>query len=114
MTSEATASRACARRSSSTWGEEDFDVERLAHEVGLSRSHLYRRVRELLDDTPEMVLRRMAARTRAAQLLDQGAGSVSGSRTPPGFKTVAWFCRVFREKYGTTPARGRNARAHHS
>ena len=83
-------------------GEEDFDVERLAHEVGLSRSHLYRRVRELLDDTPEMVLRRMRLE-RAAQLLDQGAGSVSEIAYATGFKTVAWFCRVFREKYGTTP-----------
>ncbi|MFN8588660.1 MAG: ATP-binding protein [Candidatus Eisenbacteria bacterium] len=83
-------------------GEEDFDVERLAHEVGLSRSHLYRRLRELLDDTPEMVLRRMRLE-RAAQLLDQGAGSVSEIAYATGFKTVAWFCRVFREKYGTTP-----------
>ncbi|MBK7369585.1 MAG: response regulator [Candidatus Eisenbacteria bacterium] len=83
-------------------GEEDFDLERLAHEAGVSRSHLFRRVKELLNETPEQLVRRMRLE-RAAQLLDQRAGSVGEIAYATGFKSVAHFCRVFREHHGATP-----------
>ena len=83
-------------------GEEDFDLERLAHEAGVSRSHLFRRVKELLNETPEVLVRRLRLE-RAAQLLEQRAGSVGEIAYATGFKSIAYFCRVFRERFGATP-----------
>ncbi|MFN8589263.1 MAG: two-component regulator propeller domain-containing protein [Candidatus Eisenbacteria bacterium] len=93
-----------------TMGDETFDLETLAHEVGLSRSQLFRRIKDLLGETPEQLVRRMRLE-RAAQLLAQRAGSVGEIAYATGFKSVAHFCRVFREQHGATPGQWAERRA---
>lgn len=84
--------------------DEDFTVELLAREVAHSRSHLHRRLRELIDETPSDLIRRMRLE-RAAALLEAGAGSVSRIAYVVGFKSVAHFSNRFQEQFGVRPSR---------
>lgn len=84
-------------------GDEEFGVAQLAREVGQDRSHLYRRVRTLLDETPTDLIRRLRLE-RASQLLAGRAGSVAEIGYAVGFNSVSYFCKCFREGYGVTPS----------
>ena len=88
--------------------DEDFTVERLAAAVAQSRGHLHRRLRELVDETPSDLIRRMRLE-RAAALLDAGAGSVAEVAYAVGFRSVAHFSNAFQALHGARPSawRGR-------
>jgi DNA-binding response OmpR family regulator len=83
--------------------DEAFSVERLAADVGLSRAHLHRRLRDLLSQTPSDLIRRMRLE-RAAELLGARAGSVSEVAYAVGFKSVAHFSNAFNAHYGCRPS----------
>jgi DNA-binding response OmpR family regulator len=87
----------------------ELTMERLAQMVGQSRSNLYRRVRDTLRQSPADVIRTMRLE-RAAQLLEQHAGTVSEIAYGVGFQSVSHFCRCFRQTYGVTPSQRRARR----
>lgn len=84
-------------------GDETFTVERLARAVAHSRGHLHRRLRELLDETPSDLIRRMRLE-RAAQLLEADAGSISEIAYAVGFKSLAHFSNRFNDLFGVRPS----------
>jgi len=80
-----------------------FDVETLAGKLGMSRSHLHRRVTEVFGIAPSEVL--MSFRLeRAARMLVRGTGNVGEIGYAVGFKDLSHFVRRFRARYGQTPA----------
>jgi signal transduction histidine kinase/ligand-binding sensor domain-containing protein/DNA-binding response OmpR family regulator len=83
--------------------DEDFGVEQLARLVAHSRGHLHRRLKEMIDESPSDLLRRMRLE-RAAQLLEAGAGSVSEIAYGVGFKSVAHFSNRFQDHFGVRPS----------
>jgi PAS domain S-box-containing protein len=85
-------------------GDEAYTVERLARDVAHSRSHLYRRLKELLDENPSDLLRRMRLE-RGAQLLEANAGSVASVAYSVGFKSVSHFSNSFQQAFGVRPSR---------
>jgi len=84
-----------------------FGVAELARELFLDRSHLFRRTRELLGGSPSELVRR-ARLERAANLLHEGAGSVSEVAYAVGFQSVSHFSQCFREKFGVSPSHYRD------
>ncbi len=84
-------------------GEATFGVEALADAVGMSRVHLFRRLRELCDEPPSALLLRMRLE-RAAALLRARSGSVSEVAYGVGFRSVSHFSKAFRARYGATPS----------
>jgi AraC-like DNA-binding protein len=84
-------------------GDETYTVERLASDVAHSRSHLYRRLRELVHESPSDLIRRIRLE-RAAQLIAGGAGSVSSIAYSVGFKSVSHFSNSFQAAFGTRPS----------
>lgn len=84
-------------------GDEDFTVERLAAEVAQSRGNLHRRLRDLLEESPSDLIRRMRLE-RAAEMLAAGAGSVGEVAYAVGFKSVAHFSNAFHELHGVRPS----------
>jgi signal transduction histidine kinase/DNA-binding response OmpR family regulator len=87
--------------------DEDFGVEELARRVAHSRGHLHRRLKEILDESPSDLLRRMRLE-RAAQLLEAGAGSISEIAYGVGFRSVAHFSNRFQDHFGVRPSAYRN------
>jgi signal transduction histidine kinase/DNA-binding response OmpR family regulator len=83
--------------------DEHFGVAQLAEVVGQDRSHVYRRLRALLDETPTELIRRLRLE-RASQLLAAQAGTVAEVGYAVGFNSVSYFCKCFREAYGVTPS----------
>jgi DNA-binding response OmpR family regulator len=83
--------------------DETFGVTELSDQVSQDRSHLYRRVRSLLGETPTDLIRRLRLE-RAAQLLAGQAGSVAEIAYAVGFKGVSYFCKCFKDAYGVTPS----------
>lgn len=84
-------------------GDESYSVERLANDVAQSRGNLHRRLRELIDESPSDLIRRMRLE-RAAELLEAGAGSVGEIAYAVGFKSVAHFSNAFNEQHGVRPS----------
>jgi signal transduction histidine kinase/DNA-binding response OmpR family regulator len=83
--------------------DEDFGVEQLARLVAHSRGHLHKRLKEISDESPSDLLRRMRLE-RASQLLEAGAGSVSEIAYGVGFKSVAHFSNRFQDHFGVRPS----------
>jgi signal transduction histidine kinase/ligand-binding sensor domain-containing protein/DNA-binding response OmpR family regulator len=81
----------------------DLSVEALAVELGCDRSHLLRRLRALVDETPSGLIRSLRLQ-RAAQLLGARAGAVNEIAYGVGFKSVAHFSNAFLERYGERPS----------
>ena len=82
--------------------DEDFSVEDLADKVHQSRTHLFRRLKELTGETPSSIIKRMRLE-RGAELLQQKAGTVSEVAYSTGFKSVAQFSKSFRSHFEKTP-----------
>jgi signal transduction histidine kinase/ligand-binding sensor domain-containing protein/DNA-binding response OmpR family regulator len=90
--------------------EPEFGVTELADAMSVDRTHLFRRARELLGESPSALLRRRRLE-RAASLLASGDGGVGEIAYACGFNSVAHFCRLFRGTYGATPSAYREARS---
>jgi CheY-like chemotaxis protein/AraC-like DNA-binding protein len=87
----------------SRMGEENFGVEELAESMGMGRTLLFQRTRELLDRTPmELLMSRRLE--RAAELLAGGEGNVGEVAYAVGFRSVSHFTNRFRERFRTTPS----------
>jgi signal transduction histidine kinase/DNA-binding response OmpR family regulator/ligand-binding sensor domain-containing protein len=80
-----------------------FGVSELAAAVFQDRSHLFRRTRELLNETPSDLLRRLRLE-RARTLLEDSGANVAEVAYGAGFNSVSHFCRAFRAAYGVTPS----------
>jgi signal transduction histidine kinase/DNA-binding response OmpR family regulator/ligand-binding sensor domain-containing protein len=87
----------------SRMGEEDFGVEQLAESMGMGRTLLFQRTRELADRTPmELLMSRRLE--RAAELLAADQGNVGEVAYAVGFRSVAHFTNRFRERFHVTPS----------
>ena len=89
--------------------DQEFGVEELAQKLNMSRVHLYRRLREELDQQPSELIIGMRL-DRAAQLLSADAGSVAEVAYGVGFKSVSHFTRRFRQRFEMTPSAFRQRR----
>lgn len=77
----------------------DFSVGQLADAVALSPSQLQRKVKALTDRTPVQLIR-VIRLERAAQLLDQDAGTITEIAYAVGFNSYSHFARSFKEYFG--------------
>jgi len=80
----------------------DLTSEFLAREVGLSRVHMYRKLKELTNQSATNYIRNIRL-TKAAELLRQNKTSVSEVAYLVGFRTPAHFSTAFKELYGVSP-----------
>ena len=84
-------------------GNSNFGVEWLADEVGLSPRQLQRRLRKSTRLSAAGFIRMMRLQ-RAAQLLEQKAGSVSEIAYAVGFNDPNYFSRLFHQTFGVAPS----------
>ncbi len=84
-------------------GDGNFGVDWLADEVGLSVRQLRRRLKAATRLSPGGYLRMMRLQ-RAAQLLEQQAGSVAEVAYQVGFQDPDYFSRLFKQTFGVSPS----------
>lgn len=80
----------------------DFSVERLATEVGLSRVHLHRKLKELTNLSARDFIKSIRMR-QAARLLREKKLSVAEVAYATGFANPSHFSNSFKEMYGVPP-----------
>ncbi len=83
--------------------DDTFGVEQLAWELSMSRVHLYRRLRDTLDQGPSEVIIGLRL-DRAAQLLKAGSGNIAEIAYAVGFKAVSHFSKRFKTRFGKSPS----------
>lgn len=81
----------------------DLTVEKLASEVGLSRVHLHRKLKELTNQSPSDFIRNTRLR-QAARLLREKKLSVAEVAYATGFNSSSTFSTSFKKLYGVTPS----------
>jgi signal transduction histidine kinase/DNA-binding response OmpR family regulator/ligand-binding sensor domain-containing protein len=81
----------------------DINIEQIADEVGISRVHLHRKLKELTNQTPHELIRNIRLK-QAANLLANGNQSIAGVMYACGYTNATSFARVFRQMYGITPS----------
>jgi len=84
--------------------DSNFGVDWLAGEVGLSTRQLQRRIKASTNLSAAGFIREMRLE-RAAQLLNQQAGTVSEIAYQVGFKSPANFSRLFTSIFGIPPSK---------
>lgn len=83
-------------------GNSDLSVDKIADEVGISRVHLHRKMKELTGQTPHDFIRNIRLK-KAASLLSFGDMNVSEVMYACGFSNAASFSTVFKKLYGLSP-----------
>lgn len=80
----------------------DFSVEKLASEVGLSRVHLHRKLKELTNLPARDFIKSLRMR-QAARLLREKKLSIAEVAYATGFSNPSHFSNSFKEMYGVSP-----------
>ncbi len=81
----------------------NFGVEELSRTIGLSRTHLYRKIREITNQSPVEFIRNVRLE-RAAKLLIQNKYYISEVAYMTGFVEMSYFRKIFKEFYGVSPS----------
>lgn len=84
-------------------GNSDLSIEFLSSEVGISRVHLHRKMKELFNLTPSIYLRNVRLE-HAATLLKGKKISISEVAYAIGFSSHQYFSNCFKDYYGISPA----------
>jgi AraC-like DNA-binding protein len=80
----------------------DLSVDQIADDVGISRVHLHRKMKELTGQTPHDFIRNIRLK-KAATLLSSGNMNISEVMYSCGFSNAASFSTVFKRMYGMSP-----------
>ncbi len=80
----------------------DLNIDMISDEVGISRVHLHRKMKELTGQTPHDFIRSIRLK-KAAQLLTEKGMNVTEVMYACGFANSASFSTIFRKYYGMSP-----------
>ena len=81
---------------------EQFTIDMLSQEIGMSRSNLNRKLRALVNQSTNQFIQSVRLQ-KASELLKQQAGTVAEIAFKTGFGSTAYFIKCFKEQYGETP-----------
>ena len=82
--------------------DSEISVEKISKNIGVSRVHLYRKIKEITGLSPVDYIRNFRL-AKAVQLLDQKRFSISEIAYQTGFSSPAYFSKCFRDLFEMTP-----------
>ena len=83
--------------------DSDFNVEMLCHEVGISRTQLHRKMKELTGLSTSEFIRNIRLE-QAARLLKEQKVNITQVAYTVGFSNLAHFSTIFRRHFGVSPS----------
>lgn len=83
--------------------DSDLSVEQIANEVGMNRSHLHRKMKEMTGESISGFVRNVRLK-RAAFLLEGGRHSIAEVMYACGFDNPSGFSTRFKHFYGVSPS----------
>lgn len=81
----------------------DFNVEQLCDEVGISRSQLHRKMKEMTGVATSDFIRNLRL-NQAAKLISEGKVNISQVAFSVGFNSTTHFSTVFKKHFGVSPS----------
>ena len=88
-------------------GNENFGVEELAREIGISRSHLHRKLILLKGKTASQIIKEFRL-NRAMDMLQKNVATSSEISYRVGFSSPSYFNTCFRQYFGYPPGKVNN------
>ncbi len=83
--------------------DSDLGPEKICNAVGISQSHLYRKVNALANQSVKELIRNIRL-NKASEILREGKNvSINNLAYSLGFSTPGYFIKMFRKKFGVTP-----------
>ena len=83
---------------------ENFGVDELAIEIGISRSQLHRRLNSLIGQSPSQMIKEFRLK-RAMEMLQKKVATASEISYQVGFSSPSYFNRCFNEYFGYPPGK---------
>ena len=80
----------------------DLNIEMICEEVGISRVHLHRKMKELTNQTPHDFIRNLRLK-QAARLLSKKGQNITEVMYRCGFNSATSFSTMFKKMYGLSP-----------
>lgn len=80
----------------------EFDLDKVSHEIGMSRTNLYRKIKSLTNLSPSEFIRNFRL-SMGAKILKEAKLPVSEVYVAVGFNSHAYFSNCFKAFYGVTP-----------
>ena len=80
-----------------------YSVEQLSRDLCMERTGLYRKLVNLLDQSPSLFIRNIRLQ-RAAQLLTENELSIAEIAERTGFSSSSYLSKCFQEMYGCRPS----------
>lgn len=81
----------------------DLSVQFLAHEIGMSRANLYRKLKSLINDTPVSFIKKIRL-DRAKSILEMNKFYISEVAYMCGFNSRKYFTKCFQKAFGCSPS----------
>ena len=85
-------------------GNNDFSNETLARLLNMSESTMLRKIKKLLNTSPNNYIRTVRLSVAADMLKDSHGNNISEICYTVGFSSVSYFAKCFREQYGMSPS----------
>jgi AraC-like DNA-binding protein len=89
--------------------DEAFDSDELGKRLGLSRTQLYRKIKDLTGFSTSIFIRQVRLK-KAAELLESTGMSVGEVSAAVGFNEPSYFSSSFQELFHTSPSEWRKAK----
>ncbi len=81
---------------------EDINLDGLARELGVNRTHFFQKIKQLTGQTPSDLIKDFRLK-KAAELLIENDMSIEDVCSEVGFKSRTHFSKLFKDKYGYSP-----------
>ena len=81
----------------------EFSNEDLAAYLNMSESTMVRKIRKLLNTSPNSYIRSIRLSVAAEMLKDSHGNNITEICYTVGFSSVSYFAKCFKEQYGMTP-----------
>lgn len=85
------------------WNEEEFNINSLVKQFGMSRAQLYRKITDLTGYSPNNFIREVRLKN-ALKLIETQKGNISEIAYESGFNNPSYFSRCFYNKFGILPS----------
>ncbi|MGM9735665.1 MAG: two-component regulator propeller domain-containing protein [Candidatus Cryptobacteroides sp.] len=85
----------------------DLTIEDFGEYLGISRVHLYRKIKYMTDLSPSRFILNLRLKI-AAEMLSKDGVAVSDVCYRVGFNNLSYFTKCFKETYGVTPSKYRS------
>lgn len=85
-------------------GDNNFNVESLSRDIGVSRPQLYRKITSITGRSPNSFIRDMKMQ-KALSLIREKQYNISEVALEVGFQNPSYFSKCFQKTYGITPSK---------